>query len=90
MVEWVGFDIELFSYYMILLNVALLSPSAWWRPVDRLLGTFPPLVTVEEGPSDSASLRMWRWTPYSSLLVLGITSAFALATISIEEQSSRL
>ena len=36
MVEWVGFDIELFSYYMLLLNIALLSPAVFWRPMERL------------------------------------------------------
>ena len=30
MVEWIGFDIELFSYYMLLLNLTLLSPSSFW------------------------------------------------------------
>ena len=31
MVEWVGFDIELFSYYMLLINFALLSPEWIWN-----------------------------------------------------------
>jgi tetratricopeptide (TPR) repeat protein len=35
-VEWVGFDIELFSYYMIALNLCLLSPAALWRPFEAL------------------------------------------------------
>ena len=30
MVEWIGFDIELFSYYMLLLNFTLLSPHCFW------------------------------------------------------------
>ena len=35
MVEWIGFDIELFSYYMLLLNLTLLSPHSFWRVLDR-------------------------------------------------------
>ena len=35
-VEWVGFDIELFSYYMIALNLCLLSPAQLWRPLEGL------------------------------------------------------
>jgi len=41
-VEWVGFDIELFSYYMIALNLCLLSPAWLWRPLEgvaRKVGT---------------------------------------------------
>ena len=34
MVEWIGFDIELFSYYMLLLNFTLLSPHRFWTWLD--------------------------------------------------------
>ena len=35
MVEWIGFDIELFSYYMLLLNFTLLSPHRFWTWLDN-------------------------------------------------------
>ena len=36
MVEWIGFDIELFSYYMLLLNLCLLAPDSLWNPLEAL------------------------------------------------------
>ena len=40
-VEVLGFDIELFSYYMIALDLILLTPTSWWRALDRKLPVFP-------------------------------------------------
>ena len=36
MVEWIGFDIELFSYYMLLFNFFYLSPDWIWRIFDQI------------------------------------------------------
>ena len=36
-VEWVGFEIELFSYYMIVVVICLLSPARLWSPLEWLM-----------------------------------------------------
>ncbi|MBM4293176.1 MAG: hypothetical protein FJ138_18645 [Deltaproteobacteria bacterium] len=63
-VEWVGFDIELFSYYMLALNLVWLSPAALWRPLDALLAALrarlaapaPALAALARPP-----LRLTAW-----------------------------
>ena len=81
MVEWIGFDIELFSYYMILLNIALLSPPVFWRSLDRLLMKHEMNAPLDEGEAVQSVISqrpIFGFTLavfvalYSSLIVWGI------------------
>ena len=40
-VEWIGLDIEVFSYYMLLLNLCLLCPPKLWALLTRPLSALP-------------------------------------------------
>lgn len=64
-VEWIGFDIELFSYYMLALNLCLLSPACLWKPVD---GIFKTIKTRSElNSSDRVWLQRALW--FGTLMV---------------------
>ena len=76
-VEWVGFDIELFSYYMILLNLTLLSPSWLWRPFERLLPSGP------DHPHPPSPQKNWA-VQWGSALGYGVTIALLINTINLE------
>ena len=76
MVEWVGFDIELFSYYMLLLNLTLLSPQSWWKPLGRVLAS---LSTGQDYKRHSHLSRVITGSLYA------VISASALASIYIKE-----
>lgn len=79
-VEWVGFDIELFSYYMLLLNLTLLSPSRFWTGLDKLSERVWPLREPHRSPEahfSAQTLVQYSFPP--------IITAFALSSLLIEE-----
>lgn len=55
-VEWVGFEIELFSYYMLALNLCLLSPARLWAPLESLSERLSAWRCSRELPSWLAAL----------------------------------
>lgn len=83
MVEWIGFDIELFSYYMLILNFCLLSPYKIWEGLHRVLSKsyiaisrlLIPLHYTEDQHENSPSSRLSRRLPYMvwSIVIVIIT-----------------
>ncbi len=56
-VEVLGFDIELFSYYMIAIDLILLSPAALWRRLDGLREVSTYIASLDaRSPTGSASI----------------------------------
>lgn len=79
MVEWIGFDIELFSYYMLLLNLTLLSPSLLWRPLDRLI-----LAINLKWKATDPHLKTWNIQYILFSIICGLCSAWYIVQIELE------
>jgi tetratricopeptide (TPR) repeat protein len=83
MVEWIGFDIELFSYYMLILNFCLLSPYKIWEGLHKILGKIYIMISslliqlhhAEDQHDNSSSSRLSRRLPYIvwSIVIVIIT-----------------
>ena len=93
-VEWVGFDIELFSYYMLALNLALLSPAPLWRPLDAALArlrrlperltppawlTAPPTLTAAWLAAGAATGQALSATPAEGAPMAGLIAGVIVA-----------
>lgn len=76
-VEWIGFDIELFSYYMILLNLTLLSPAWMWRPLERLIGVKANQKSQASGLAEGAAPKYLR----QAHLVIALVGATLVGVI---------
>mgnify|MGYP000114929539 CR=1 FL=1 len=89
MVEWIGFDIELFSYYMLLLNLALLSPERLWHWPEALYRRLIKNNDVTAGNPEDASKPniLFAQQLYVRLILAtlaGIISALTIFQIHLE------